>query len=354
MENKFDPDFGRVVDWDIPLLEGYDFEFLENSSNEKGSHHFSGIKNPDIIQRIDAFGPDAILVFGWAFNSHLKVLRHYSKKILVIFRGDSTLLDKTNLLKNLFRSAILKWVYIFVDYALYVGTNNYNYFKKAGLLEEQLIYAPPAIDLERFSNDEEVREKEAIAWREKLNIKAVKKIFLFAGKLEEKKNVQLLLKSYTESGLSEKSEVVIVGNGKLEEELKKEFGNNTGIHFLDFKNQSEMPTIYRMADIFVLPSSGPGETWGLAINEAMSCGRPVIASDKCGSAIDLIDNGITGFIFKSGDEQDLVAKLRTMASKSGAELKTMGENACNKIANFSYERCCTAVENLVLKVQTNR
>ena len=133
---NYDPGFGKIIDWDIPLLEGYDYEFLENTADDKGSHHFRGIINPDIIKRIDAFDPDAILVFGWSFVSHLKVLRHYSKNKMVIFRGDSTLLDKSNYLKDRIRLTILKWVYIFIDYALYVGTNNFNYYKKAGLLDE--------------------------------------------------------------------------------------------------------------------------------------------------------------------------------------------------------------------------
>ena len=130
LENKFDPGFGKIIEWDIPLLDGYDYEFLENVSDDKGSHRYRGIINPDIINRIDDFRPDAVLVFGWSFVSHMKVLRHYSKNKMVIFRGDSTLLDKTNYLKERIRLSTLKWVYIFIDYALYVGTNNYNYYKK--------------------------------------------------------------------------------------------------------------------------------------------------------------------------------------------------------------------------------
>lgn len=50
-----------------------------------------------------------------------------------------------------------------------------------------------------------------------------------------------------------------------------------------------MPVLYRLASFYVLPSTGPGETWGLALNESLASGTPIIASNKCGGAIDLIN-----------------------------------------------------------------
>jgi glycosyltransferase involved in cell wall biosynthesis len=349
LENKFDPGFGKIIDWDIPLLEGYDYEFLENVSDDKGSHRFRGIINPDIINRIDQFDPDAVMVFGWSFVSHMKVLRHYSKKIMVIFRGDSTLLDKTNYLKEKIRLTTLKWVYIFIDFALYVGTNNYNYYKKAGLLDDQLIYAPHAIDNKRFKDNEGVHEMKAAVLRTDLNIDPDRIVFLFAGKLEEKKNVRSLLIAFEKSGLATKADLVIVGNGRLEDELKRDFACKPGIHFLDFKNQSEMPAIYRMADVFVLPSTGPGETWGLAINEAMACSRAVIVSDKSGGAVDLVDDGVNGYIFRAGNIKDLINRLCLMAEKTKEDLKGMGKRAREKIMNFTIDKFCEVTEELVSK-----
>jgi glycosyltransferase involved in cell wall biosynthesis len=347
LENKYDPGFGKIIDWDIPLLEGYDYEFLENTALDKGSHRFRGIINPDIIRRIDEFDPDAVLVFGWSFVSHMKVLRHYSKNELVIFRGDSTLLDKSNYLKDFLRLATLKWVYVFIDYALYVGTNNYNYYKKAGVLDNQLIYAPHAVDNKRFYDNKDADEEKAQVLRAGLNIGPEKKVFLFAGKLEEKKNVGSLLSAFEKAGLAARADLIIVGNGAQEKELKENFSKKPGIHFLDFKNQSEMPVIYRMGDVFVLPSSGPGETWGLAVNEAMASGRPVIVSDKSGGAIDLVDDGVNGYIFRGGDEQDLANKLLLMAEKSTNDLRKMGLKGIEKIMNFSLEKFCAVTEKLV-------
>jgi len=70
---KFDPGFGKVVDWDVPLLDGYEYEWADNTANDPGSHHFKGIINPGLVQQIEAWQPDAVLVFGWAYYSHLKI-----------------------------------------------------------------------------------------------------------------------------------------------------------------------------------------------------------------------------------------------------------------------------------------
>ena len=72
---------------------------------------------------------------------------------------------------------------------------------------------------------------------------------------------------------------------------------------MDFQNQSEMPKVYHSCDVLVLPSQGPGETWGLAVNEAMASGKAVLVSDKCGCYPDLVQDNINGFVFKSNDQR---------------------------------------------------
>ena len=122
---KYDPGFGKKVQWDVPLLEGYDYQYLENTSTVPGSHHFKGIRNPTIIKELLDYNPAAILVIGWGYRSHLKVLRYFKGKIPLYFRGDSTLLDNyasgfAGKAKNFLRRIFLIWVYIHVDKAFYV------------------------------------------------------------------------------------------------------------------------------------------------------------------------------------------------------------------------------------------
>jgi len=105
-----------------------------------------------------------------------------------------------------------------------------------------------------------------------------------------------------------------------------------------------MPDLYAMADVFVLPSLS--ETWGLAINEAMASGRPVLISDTCGAAIDLVQNGKNGYIFSSGDENDLKEKMLRFL-EPGTDLQKMGKAALEIIQNWNYEKDCIGIESLL-------
>lgn len=338
-EEKFDPGFGKTIEWDIPLLEGYDYTFVKNTSKSPGSKTYRGIQNPSLIQEIVAWGADAVLVFGWKFKSHLQAIRYFHNKIPVLFRGDSTLLDEESVIKRVFRTYTLQNVFSKIDYALYVGSANKAYFQKAGLNANKLVFVPHAIDNRRFASacDSDITLLKSVPQD--------KTLFLYAGKLELKKGVEFLLSTFSDLNTKD-AYLIILGNGPIEKELKSLYGKINNIHFLDFQNQKMMPSVYKSADVFVLPSGGPGETWGLAVNEAMACGRPVLVSDKCGCAADLVEEGKTGFVFRSGDADDLKGKIRWCIQHKD-ELKQMGENAHEKIQDWSFEKIVTAIENLV-------
>jgi hypothetical protein len=68
-----DKAFGQAIEWDIPLLDGYDYEVIENVSKNPSSKHYKGIDNPTLIRCIENYAPDAILLFGWKFKSHWAV-----------------------------------------------------------------------------------------------------------------------------------------------------------------------------------------------------------------------------------------------------------------------------------------
>jgi glycosyltransferase involved in cell wall biosynthesis len=432
-----DKGFGIEREWDIDLLSGYDHAFVQNISSGPGSHHYKGIINPSLISEVKAFNPDKIIVYGWKFKSHLQLMRHFKGKTPLYFRGDSTLLDDAAgfSIKKSLRCLLLQWVYGHVDFALSPGTASDAYFLNAGLTANQIIRAPHAIDNERFAgiqspkngderfdatqspgnhderfdatqstgNDTESLLKiKAQEWRKELSIAEDAKLFLFAGKLEPKKNPELLIRAFLKLHQQYPNlHLVIVGNGILEQTLQQSSSTTqplaamfnsstistystpnqeptthnpqpqtpnpqlttpnpqltthnpqpqsqnpeptTPITFLPFQNQSMMPLVYRLGDVFVLPSKGPAETWGLAINEAMACGRPVIASDKCGAAADMIKVNENGFVFKAGDENDLYNCMEKMVN---ADLKSMGARAQETVQHFSYASFASTLRSL--------
>ena len=342
---KYDPGFQKHVEWDIPLLEGYDNSFVKNTSADPGTHHFNGIINPTLQTEIEEWHPNAILVMGWSFKSHLKSLRYFHNKIPVLFRGDSTLLDEKGGIKKILRRLFLNWVYRHIDHSLYVGTQNKLYYLKHGLKESQLTFAPHAIDNDRFNKDLDKYIIEALKWRIELSIGGEELVFLFAGKLEPKKDPELLIKAFI--GIYEPGiHLVIVGNGVLENKLKKSYADYPGIHFIDFQNQSKMPVVYHLCDVFILPSKGPGETWGLSINEAMACRKAIIVSNKAGAALDLVGNDTNGYIFGSGNPIDLADKMK-MFIRDHKKSKQFGTASFDKIRAWNYTSVAEAIEKIV-------
>ncbi len=347
MNDKFDPGFNDIIEWDLPLLTGYNSEFCNNISKEKGSHHFNGIKNPDLIGKVNAYNPDALLVFGWSFNSHLKALRYFKGKVPVLFRGDSTLLDFSSFLKKKFRNLFLKWVYRHIDLALFTGKNNYDYFISAGLKYNQLVFAPHSIDNNRFGNLPSEMKEFSSKLKLDMGVHSTDLVLLFAGKFENKKDVLFLIEGFKKASLLKNIHLVIAGSGVLEDKIKISIKDFYNIHLIGFVNQYNMPAVYEMADVFILPSRGPGETWGLSVNEAMANGKAIIVSDKCGCAADLIQGN--GFVFESGNREDLIAKLQFITT-SRQNLEQMKLNSKKIIENYSLDRLASVIESAVLNV----
>jgi glycosyltransferase involved in cell wall biosynthesis len=398
-QSPYDRGFGQEIRWDTPLLEGYESCFVKNTSRHPGSHHFRGIKNPGLIAEIESWNPDILLVYGWAFQSHLQVLRHFKGKIPVWFRGDSILLDYPlqsfqALINHCFyrkksksvrqsipasirsyftfrlRSLFLGWVYTFVDKAFYVGLENRKYFLHHGMKEEQLVWMPHAVDNDFFMKGHEQKEKEALEWRRSLGIPDEALVLLYAAKMVASKHPHILLRAFldlaphtpparhSEYGGGEPgtrnpkpgtlnpepvTHLLFVGSGPLEHELKSKSADHPQIHFLPFQNQSKMPLVYRMGDLYCLPSRGP-ETWGLAVNEALASGRPVLVSDRVGCAGDLVKSGITGEIFTTGNVQDLKEKiLFILNNKNTYQPRRLQDY----ISQYSFTQDVEAIESML-------
>lgn len=342
--NKHDPGFGKTIAWDIPLLEGYPFQWERNTAPDPGTHHFRGIVTPGLIDDISSYKPDAILFFGWGWEGHLKAIRYFRGKVPVFFRGDSNLLDLSAGLKSGLRYIFLKWVYRCIDHAFYTGANNRAYYKRYGLKDNQLSFVPHAVDNERFQAD---CSREAQEWRTQLGIGRDEVTILFAGKLEPKKAPMLLLKAFLDLPQSN-VHLVFIGDGELEGELRSVAQGAPRVHFAGFQNQSRMPMVYQAADILCLPSKGPGETWGLVVNEAMACGKAVLVSDKVGCAADLVKNGANGFVFPSGDGLQLAERLNNLVS-SREQLSKMGKRSAEMIAPWNFTKIAEAIEQGVMQ-----
>ncbi|MEY3067947.1 MAG: hypothetical protein RLZ27_388 [Pseudomonadota bacterium] len=350
-----DNGFGLNENWNIDLLSGYDYEFVENTSSHPSSLTYLGIKNPSLINNIKAYKPDGIIVYGWKHQSHFSVLNYFYGKVPVIFRGDSTTLDDYSgfSLRSYFRFIFLQWVYRKVDFVLSPGTASDQYFLKSGLKQNQIIRAQHAIDNERFMSMSETEEKELLNLKSSLLIKENHVVFLFAGKFIDKKNPLLLVDAFGQLKKIENNvRLLLVGNGVLEKKIKERINRlplqiSSAITLLPFQDQHQIKLLYRVSNVFVLSSKGPQETWGLSVNEALACGIPVIVSDKCGSSKDLVKHEENGLIFESDNCQDLIQKMEMMCNNDFRN--GLAAKATDSLKNYTYQSFKTALDQLLLK-----
>lgn len=333
----YDKGFQKNIKWDTPLTQGYNFVVVKNIAKNPSTTNFFGIINPDLINHIKTFKPDAILVYGWRHYSHLRAMIYFKNKIPILFRGDSTLIDITNKLKLKLKTNFLKLIYHFVDYALYVGTYNKQYFLACGLKPHQLIFVPHSVDNNFFDDPSGTYTQQALQWRLELGIRPNDNVVMFVGKLQQKKNPQILIEV---AKRLKNIKFIFVGDGHLRQKLFSE--NLQNVFHLPFQNQSSLPIVYRMADVVVLPSTY-NETWGLVINEAMACSKPVLVSNKVGCSIDLVKDNFNGFIFKAHDKNDLEDKiLKIIQNKT-----TFGSNSKLIIQNWTYKKGVDAIKNVL-------
>lgn len=348
-EKVYDARFGVERNWDVPLLDGYDYEFINSISKHPDSNRFFGIINQGLYQRLQQEQFDAVLIFRWSLWGHFLLLQKLGKKPLLFFRGDSHLLREQHSWKRFLKKYMLRFVYRNVDRAFATGTYSRDYFLFSGLKPEQVLLAPHAVDNAFFSRDAESREDEALQQRRQLGIPDEAIVFLYAGKFYAAKQLHLLIDAFKRMQ-SPQHYLLLVGNGEEESNLRALANGHPHILFQPFQNQSAMPVVYRTGDVFVLPSKS--ETWGLSVNEAMNCKRPVIVSDQCGCAPDVVVEGETGFVFESGNAIQLQERLLQFSEKATAQ--KMGQQAAVFIHQFSLERIAEIVEQALLQKVSGR
>ncbi|HVU23842.1 MAG TPA: glycosyltransferase family 4 protein [Opitutus sp.] len=330
-----DPHFAATFAWDVDLLSGYDSEFVPNAARAPSSLRFRGLYNPQLFPRLRAWRPGVILLFGYAYATHqLLVAWARLHRIPLVFRGDSHFLGRP--VPALGARIALRLLYAQFRAVTFVGTANRDYFRKLGVPDRRLFFAPHAVDQSLFDPARAEFAADAARLRAQLGLDRSTRVVLFAGKFTPAKQPRELLEAFLALRPA-KAALVFVGDG-AEKSALSELARTAppgAVHFLPFANQSEMPARYLLGDIFALPSRGLYETWGLAVNEAMHMGVPALVSDRVGCQRDLVADGVTGWVFRATDAAQLRDRL---AAALAADLEAFKPRVAARITGYSYAR----------------
>jgi 1,2-diacylglycerol 3-alpha-glucosyltransferase len=173
--------------------------------------------------------------------------------------------------------------------------------------------------------------------------------FLYVGRLAPEKNLEALIASFAAArSRGVRSSLVLVGDGPLRPRLEsqvRESGLEPWVHFAGLKTTNEILPYYAFAHAFVLPSRQ--EPWGLVVNEAMAASLPVIVSDRCGCADDLVEHGRNGFLFDANDEEELTDFLGRVDGWDPEERASAGRHSEELVSRYSPRNWAEEVLRLV-------
>ncbi|MDI6889639.1 MAG: glycosyltransferase [Thermodesulfovibrionales bacterium] len=332
---KIDPGFGVAFKWDIPLLEGYSYKFLKNYLPGISGGRLWLSFNPGIIKELWKERYDAVLIHGYvALSNWLAIIGARLNNTSVILRGETILRHNQNKLLQFIKKAYLKLFFSRIKAFLPIGTRSREFFLTYGVPESRMFPTPYSVDNEFFIEQREIWQDNINEIKEELGIPKDTPVILYASKITKRKHPMDILKAFEK--LKEKATLVFVGDGNSRPTLEKyvERRNIGNVFFVGFKNQSELPKYYTIADVFVLPSSY--EPWGLAINEAMCFGLPIITTEAVAASADLVCHGENGFIYPVGDIDKLTNSLSKLLQETELRIK-MGKRSSEIIAKWSYK-----------------
>lgn len=215
---------------------------------------------------------------------------------------------------------------------LSTGRHTSEYLQNYGARTERTFIYPFSSLLGANIRQNRLTEIEKEALKHEISIPE-EKIVIAVGRFIPSKGFDVLLKAgqYIGKGVG----IYIVGGDpipdylKLKNDLKLE-----NVHFISFMNAEELAKYYQAADVFVLPTRE--DIWGLVINEAMTYGLPVITTDRCGAGLELIENGINGYLVAANDQAALAAAINKLLDDD--ELRgIMAAANMSKIKKYTLE-----------------
>ena len=333
------------------LLEGYDYEFLDNYTFDEREGFFSRI-NFGIIPKI-LFGKyDVILLHGHKTVTALIILLFaifFRKKI--IFRGESILKNNEIFpsLKKIIKTIYLKFFFHFCHKILYSCYGNKYFFIHYGASVSKLTYIPCAVNNKFFQDKIKKLNPFKNKIKASIGIKDKDLVLSMCCSFIKRKRLMDLIKSVKNLESKKNIFLLFIGDGP-EKYLIKSSLKNTGIryHITGFVGQNDISKYYLVSNIsLVLSDYDPSPK---ALNEAMNFSNCVIGTLNVGTSVDLIKNNLNGYIIKTADIQNLTKILDNLQKNRDKVLK-MGKESLKIVSKFNYQTNVKAIVKVLVNIR---
>ncbi|WP_254560466.1 glycosyltransferase family 4 protein [Dyadobacter diqingensis] len=286
-----------------------------------------------LFKTFNEFQPTILNVTGY-FDYAQVALMVYArwKGVKVVLSSESSTMDHN---RSPIKEKIKSWIVSNANAFFCFGKSSADYLLSLGVKESQIAVKHAAV-----IDEDIIRthfEKAKKAFDQDLSA-PTKRQFVYVGRLAEEKNLEMLIETF--KSLKEKPagadwNLLFVGDGparKSLELLSGDYLQNKSIIFAGGHPWYKVPEWLAQSDVLILPSKS--EPWGLVVNEAMVCGMPVIVSEKCGCAEDLVKDNVNGFTFSPDNKSQLENAMQFFA-KHPEKIEPMGDASLALIKPFS-------------------
>lgn len=317
---------------------------------------------------LDQAQPAVVALPGWSMPEALAGLSWcLARRIPAVVMSESTYWDEARVL---WKEAIKRRLVSLFSAGLVGGAPHAEYLAELGMAPDRIFLGYDVVDNAHFARPSGTSNQQPLPTPITPPLHhSTTPFFLASARFIPKKNLPRLIQAYARyrqmsEVRSQKSEVrsapadlrpppsalwplVLLGDGPLRSDLChliSDLGLQDSVHLPGFKQYDELPAYYHQAGAFIHASTT--EQWGLVVNEAMADGLPVLVSNRCGCARDLVQEGVNGFTFDPYDTEQL-ARLMLRFWTLGSRLSTFGSASQRIIANWGPDRFAAGLKQAV-------
>lgn len=317
LERYYDAEMKTEIAWSMDLLSGYDHVFLPGAEAIR-EVSFRSMNSPGLAAALDAFDPDAVMIYGYAQINALRAMawtRRNRRNAMMI--SDSELRRPRSGPVGRIKAWLVPRIYARIDNFLSVGDCNEAYYRHYGIPAERIFRSPFTIDEQTYRAQLTRKDAARAALRAELGVAQDALLALFVGKLSARKrpfDLIAALRTRRDAG-GVPVHAVFAGNGETMAQMQEEaVREGLPAHFLGFVNVDRLPSIYAACDMLVHPSEA--DPHPLICSEAACLGLPMVLSDRVGAEgpTDIARAGDNALVFPVADVDALAARIDALAN----------------------------------------